>query len=279
MIPFDFIYCRPNSLEEAAESYAQLVSAGKNPVYYAGGSETITLCRAGAIRPGAVIDIKNIPDCMPLSADDRALHIGAVCTLNQIKESKLFNLLRLSCGRIADHTNQCRITLGGNLCGTIIYRETSLPLLLSDADITLFGPEGERTLSFRSVFDGRMRLKPGELIVQVHVPLWALQARHVHVKHTRNEKIDYPLVSLAALWKGDFLRTAFSGVCAYPFRSEQIESVLNDRAASCSARAEKAAALLPEAAYSDVEGSGTYRVFVFKNTVQALLEDWENGKV
>lgn len=279
MIPLDFIYCRPGSLEEASEAHTQLVQEGKNPVYYAGGSEIITLCRTGAIRPGAVIDIKDIPECRVLAADDRALHIGSVCTLNQVKESRLFDLLRLSCGRVADHTNQCRITLGGNLCGTVIYRETSLPLLLSDADVTLYGLEGERTVPFRSVFDGRMQLKPGELIVQVHVPQWALQARHFHVKRTQNDKIDYPLVSMAALWKDDFLRVAFSGVCSHPFRSEQMEAVLNDRSASCNPRAEKAAELLPEPAYSDVEGAGGYRVFILKNTLQALLEDWENGKI
>lgn len=277
MISFDFIYLRPNTLQESVNSYSQLQAEGKKPVYYAGGSEIISMCRVGAIHPGAVIDIKNIPECMQLAADDKKLHIGSVCTLNQISESKLFPLLRISCGRIADHTNQCRITLGGNLCGTIIYRETSLPLLLSDAEITLYGLEGERTVSFQSVFNGRMFLKPGEMIVQVHVPNWALNARYFHIKKTANEKIDYPLVSVAAIQKDNNLRIAFSGVCSYPFRSEQIETVLNDRKKSFSDRAEMAAELLPENVYSDSEGSGEYRIFVLKNTLQELLEDFENG--
>ena len=279
MIPFDFTYCRPDSLEEAAEAYARLDSGGRNAAYYAGGSEIITMCRAGSVRPDAVIDIKAIPECKELAADGQALHIGAACTLNQIKESGLFPLLGLACGRIADHTNQCRITLGGNLCGTIIYRETSLPLLLSDAFVTLCGPQGERTAPFSHVFQERMRLKPGEMVVQAHIPARFLHARHFHVKRTANEKIDYPLLSVAALWEGDFLRAAFSGICSWPFRSERIESVLNDRALPCGARAEKAAELLPEPAYEDAEGSGEYRLFVLKNTLAALLEDWENGRI
>ena len=279
MIPFDFVYYRPNTLKEAAEIYSMLQLDGKAAVYYAGGSEIISMCRTGSIQPEAVIDIKNIPECMLLSVDKEKLHIGSVCTLNQISESKIFPLMRLICGRIADHTNQCRITLGGNLCGTIIYRETSLPLLLSDADVTIFGPEGERTVSFGSVFHERMRMQPGEMIVQVHVPVWALSASYAHIKKTANEKIDYPLVSVSALWKDDNLRIAFSGVCSYPFRSEQIEAVLNERKISCEQRAEKAAALLPEMVYTDVEGSGEYRLFVFKNTLRELLEDWDNGTI
>lgn len=279
MISFPFTYCRPDSLKEATDIYRQLRMEGKFPVYYAGGSEIITMCRSGSIRPDAVVDIKNIPECTALAMDGQTLMIGAACTLNQIKESKLFPLLGLACGRIADHTNQCRITLGGNLCGTIIYRETSLPLMLSDADLVLCGPEGKRTVPFQSVFQGHMRLNSGELAVQAHIPDWALQARHAHIKITANEKIDYPLVDVAAIRKDNFLRTAFSGICSHPFRSEQMETVLNDRSLPCRVRADRAANLLPEPAYSDVEGSGEYRIFVLKNTLRKLLEDWENDQI
>ncbi|WP_444644347.1 FAD binding domain-containing protein [Caproiciproducens sp. R1] len=279
MIPFSFIYCRPDSLKEAADIYRQLRTEGKAPVYYAGGSEIITMCRSGSIRPDAVIDIKNIPECTALAMDGQVLTIGTACTLNQIKESKLFPLLGLACGRIADHTNQCRITLGGNLCGTIIYRETSLPLLLSDADLVLYGEKGKRTVLFHSVFRGRMQLDSGELAVQVRIPGWALQAHHAHVKITANEKIDYPLVDVAAIRKDNFLRTAFSGVCSHPFRSKEMEAVLNDRSLPYEVRADKAVKLLPEPAYGDVEGTGAYRIFVLKNTLRKLLEDWENDQI
>lgn len=279
MIPFDFVYCRPGTLMEAYEAYTLLRMEGKEPVYYAGGSEIITMCRAGSIKPAAVIDIKRIPECTLFAAGDEGLHIGAACTLNQIKESKLFPLLGLCCGRIADHTNQCRITLGGNLCGTIIYRETSLPLLLSEARISLFGGGGMRTVPFQKVFHGRMRLEPGEFVVQVHVPGWALKAPWFHVKHTANEKIDYPVVTAAALWKDGIMWIAFSGVCSHPFRSLKMEEVLNDCSKPVSDRVEAAARLLPEEPYSDAEASGEYRLFVLKNVLQELLEDWANGKI
>lgn len=277
MIPFNFIYCRPDTIGEAYEAFFRLWAEGKNPAYYSGGSETITMCRAGNIQPGAVIDLKSIPECSLVFADQDGLSIGSACTLNQIKESNLFPLLSLACGRIADHTNQCRITLGGNLCGTIIYRETSLALLLSDASLTLLGGEGLRTVPFEHVFQGRMQLSPGELVVRAHIPGWALTAPHYHVKRTANEKIDYPLVSMAAIWKDGRLRAAFSGVCAYPFRSAEMEDILNDRARSPSARAEQAAGRLPEPARSDVGGSGAYRKFVLTNMLRALLEESKDG--
>lgn len=277
MIPFEFVYLRPDTLAEAVAAYREFEAAGKSALYYAGGSEIITMSRAGAIRPDAVIDVKNIPELNVLSIDRRGLTLGAALTLNQIKESRLFPLMALAAGRIADHTNQCRITLGGNLCGTIIYREASLPLLLSDAFATLYGPEGERTAPFERVFQGRMQLNPGELAVHVFVPSWALSARHAHLKKTAQEKIDYPLVNVTALWKDGVLRAAFSGLAAQPLRSPEVESILNDRGASAETRALGAARLLSEFARGDAEGSREYRLFVAKNTLQELLEGWENG--
>lgn len=279
MIPFDFIYLRPDTLAEAVAAFASLTGEGRSPQYYAGGSEVITLCRASGIRPGAVIDLKAIPECRMLEQDGDSLTIGAACTLNQIKISKTFPILGLTAGRIADHTNQCRITLGGNLCGTILYREAVLPLLLADARVSLCGPEGERTLPLAAVFDGRMQLGPGELLAQVHIPAWALTAGYAHIKKTSGEKIDYPLVSVAGLVGDDFLRVAFSGVCDRPFRSAPMEAALNNKAVSRADRARETAALLPYPARSDVGGSDQYRIFVLENTLQELLEAWENGEI
>jgi CO/xanthine dehydrogenase FAD-binding subunit len=279
MIPFGFSYLRPDTLAEAVAAHRAFAQAGKAALYYGGGSEIITMSRVGAIRPDAVIDVKNIPELNVLSSDHAALTLGAALTLNRIKESKLFPLMTLACGRIADHTNQCRITLGGNLCGSIIYRETSLPLLLADAEVAAFGPEGERKMPFRRVFDGRMRLKPGELLTQVRVPGWALSARHAHIKKTARDKIDYPLVNVTALLADDVLRCAFSGISDAPFRSAGVEAILNDRNAPAGDRAARAAAALSACARGDAEASREFRLFAAKNTLKTLLEGWEDGSI
>lgn len=279
VIPFDFAYLRPDALSEAVQAYTEFSSAGKSPLYYAGGSEIITMSRAGAIRPDAVIDIKRIPDLNALTVDESGLTLGAALTLNRIKETGLFPLMALAAGRIADHTNQCRITLGGNLCGTIRYRESSLPLMLSDAQAALFGPDGWRTLPFGSVFQGRMRLKPGEIVVSVSVPAWALAARHAHIKKTAHEKIDYPLVNITALWKGGVMRVAFSGLAEAPLRSPEAEAILNDRGASTRSRAVSAARLVSESVRGDAEGSREYRLFALRNALIELLEGVDDGAI
>lgn len=272
MIASNFIYCRPDTMEEASSVYARLDREGKSPVYYGGGSEIITMSRAGSIEPGAVIDLKAIPECNVLGLDEQELTIGGAVTLHSIRESKLFSLLGTAAGRIADHTNQCRITLGGNLCGTIPYREASLPLLLADAEIVLYGSGGWRKISIHTVFRERMRIEPGEFVCQLKIARRHLNVPFIHVKKTTNEKIDYPLVNVSAIVIDGRLRTAFSGLCPYPFRSAEIEALLNDQAATIEERISKAASSLPASAVTDVEGSGEYRLFVWKNTLRQVLE-------
>lgn len=279
MIPIDFMYCQAETLQKAAKIHAQFLADGLSPVYYGGGTEIITMLRAGSISPGAVIDIKRIAECNVLEKEKDGLLIGAANSLSRIKESEYFPLLGSACGRIADHTNQCRITLGGNLCGTIRYREASLPLMLCDASLVLFGPEGKHTVSFQKAFDRRLQLKDSEFVYQIKVPGWALQAKWVHVKKTAREKIDYPLVNVSALLKDGRLRTAFSGICPFPFRSEKIEDVLNDHNASTQSRANAIAESLPDNAWTNSEASGAYRLFALKNTVYRLLEDWEKAEI
>lgn len=271
MIPFDFAYYRPESLQQAINVYQEYETRGQQAMYYAGGSEIITMCRVGNIHPKAVIDIKNIPECKVLYQDNDYLHIGSVCTLHQISKSNLFPLLKLCCGRIADHTNQCRITIGGNICGSIIYRETCLALLLCDAEITIFGKDGFRRVRFDSAFHQTLQLQSGELLVSIHIPTWALTARHAHLKKTTNEKIDYPLLTAAALWKDSQIRIAFSGLYDYPVRSVEIENALNNSSLLVPQRIQEAIRCAGQVR-NDVEASAPYRLFVLQHTLEEMME-------
>jgi CO/xanthine dehydrogenase FAD-binding subunit len=175
MIPFDFIYCRPESLQETAEAYRGLRAEGKAAVYYAGGSEIITLCRAGAIRPDAVVDIKNIPQCRCWPPTPRAAYRAAPLHPKPDQTVQALPLLSLACGgspttrTMPDHPGRKPVRLGH-------LPETSLPLLLCDAGSPSGARGGARPSFFEPVF-GRMRLNPGELVVQSIFPA-ALYARH-----------------------------------------------------------------------------------------------------
>jgi CO/xanthine dehydrogenase FAD-binding subunit len=273
MIPFDFEYYRPETLKEAVELYQNLNSRGLAPLYYGGGTEIISMARLNTVRTGAVIDIKAISECNVFEIKDQHLITGAAVTLTLLMESPLFPLLAKSGGRVADHTIRDKITLGGNLCGKIIYREAVLPLLLAESEVLITGPGGERRIKIQEVFQQTMRLAPGELVVQVITDAEFLSLAHDQVKKTRLDKVDYPLVTIATLKKEGRIRVAISGLCAFPFRSILMEAEINNQELDLKARVNNAMRHLPAPVLSDIQGSAGYREFVFKNTLFRIVRE------
>ncbi|MZK51099.1 FAD binding domain-containing protein [Clostridium beijerinckii] len=275
MIPFDFEYYKPETADEAVLLYADLSTKGKKPLYYGGGTEIISMSRAYNIDTEAVIDIKGITECNVMELKDNKLTIGSAVTLTQIAEANLFPLLSLAVKRIADHTVQGKITLGGNIAATIIYRESVLPLLLSDSTIVIAYSGGRKEVSFKEIFDKRIGLNKGELIVSVAIDEKFLNLPYLHVKRTKNDKIDYPLITIAALKNDDYINIAFSGVCDYPFRSSEIEEYLNDESMSNDDKIDKVIDSIPGQILSDLLGSSDFRKFMLKKMLLEIIEkDW-----
>lgn len=281
MIPFDFEYHRPTSVSEAVQIFMQLDAAGKNPRYYGGGTELISMARVNNLSFGAVVDIKAIPECNALHMDNGHLIMGAALTLTRLHEANLFPLMAQAGARVADHTIQNKITLGGNLCGTIIYKETLLPLLLSDSKAVIACPSGIKTRPVKEVFNNTLSLNPAEFIVQLQTAEKYLSLPYVHVKKTRQDKINYPLVTICALRDGEKIGVAFSGVTNYPFRGCNMETALNDRTQSLPDRVAQALELMPAEILNDLEGSADFRRFIIEsllNSVVGSLEEIKSGR-
>lgn len=268
MLAYDFDYYLPDSLQEAMDIYTFVQDQGKKPFYYGGGTEIISMSRVFNIKADAMIDIKNIPDCSGIGTDGSRLIFGAASTLSAIQEADLFPLLSLAASRVADHTIQCKLTLGGNLAGSIIYHETLLPLLLSDSIIEIFGPMGSRSVPIVDELSKGKKLAPGELIVKVSVDKQITNLSYFHIKKSKTEKIGYPLISLCALYQDGELCLAASGLCEYPFRFNNTRVNGNQSAADIS---EQLAAEIPAPVINNMEGSANYRLFIFKKTVEKII--------
>lgn len=267
MIPFDFDYYRPASAQMAVECYQYLQQQGKNPIYYAGGTEIITWARANSIQPGAVIDIKSIPETRVMEIQNDNFVIGACVTLSALSAANLFPLLSETAQGVADQTARNKITLGGNICGRIHYREAVLPLLLANSRMIIAGLHGIREASIHQVFSQQMRLDRGEFLVQTLTDRSYLSSPFAHYKKRQIGNVGYPLVTVAALKKDNQIVTAYSGVCLFPFRSAAIDQTLNDSSIPLEVRAEQAIDKLPAPVLNNAEGSAPYRKFVLKQTM------------
>lgn len=275
MIPFDFDYYRPSTAKQAVELYVDLKRSGKNTIYYSGGTELLTLGRLNKVSAEAVIDMKGIDECTQLELDAKELKMGAALSLSKLQQSRLFPLLSETVKEIADQTSRNKITLGGNICGSIYYREAVLPLLIADTDILIEGKQGRRRVPLLSIFDQYPRLNDGDLLLQLITKADFLDLPYYSFKKRRQWDIGYPLITVAALIKDGRIRASFSGLCPFPFRNNEIEDILNNTNLSPEAKIEQAIQVLPKPICADVEGSPEYRLFCFKNMLLDVMQIFE----
>jgi CO/xanthine dehydrogenase FAD-binding subunit len=248
-----------------------LYRKGKNPIYFSGGTEIITLGRLNVVKTGAVINIKKIPDCQKFNLQKGFLITGAANTLTSIEEVNLFPLLSKTVSEIADRTARNKITVGGNICGQIFYREAVLPFLLTDSLMVVAGSRGIRTIPINKIFNKSLLLENDEFLVQMKTDHKYLQQPFVSVKKRRQWNTGYPLITVAALKVNGMIRIAISGLTIYPFRSPEMEEKLNNLGGSLEDRINQALAVLKVPTLDDSEGSFRYRLFVLKNTLQDVL--------
>ncbi|MCM3337810.1 FAD binding domain-containing protein [Paenibacillus sp. MER TA 81-3] len=272
MIPFDFEYYKPSSVQMAVELFQSLHKQGKKPMYYSGGTEIITWARANSIQPGAVIDLKFIPECNVIEMQKDKLVIGACVTLSVLSAANPFPLLTEAAQGAADQTARNKITLGGNICGKIYYREAVLPLLLANSRMIIAGIQGIRETSIHNVFLQQLRLENGEFLVQILTDRGYLSLPFVHYKKRQIGNVGYPLVTVAAIKKDKQIHTAYSGVCSFPFRSLVMEQALNDSSIPLAARIEQAIGKLPAPLLDNAEGSASFRKFVLKQTMADAVQ-------
>ncbi|MBU9722070.1 MULTISPECIES: FAD binding domain-containing protein [Bacillaceae] len=278
MIPFDFEYYRPESISEAVQLFIELDQAGKNPVYFSGGTEIITLGRINVLYTNAVIDIKGIPECQVMDYHEGNLYLGSCCTLVDIEEKNLFPLLTATSKEVADHTARTKITLGGNICANLFYREAVLPFLLADSQVIIAGPNGYRTEYINQVFNQTLQLERGEFLVQLITEPDKIEAPSINIKRRRQWTTGYPLVTVAGLKLGEEIRVAISGLCPYPFRSQKMEYYINSQDFSQRDRIEKALGDVDGNVLNDTEGSDKYRLFILRNTMLDIVSTLEGER-
>lgn len=275
MIPFNFDYYKPESIEEAVEGFSHLYSMGKQPLYYNGGTEIITYARVNSLFTGGVVDIKSIPECNIFELNKEYLVIGSAVTLSEISDSKYYPLLGSVSREIADRTARNKITLGGNICGKIQYREAVLPLLISDCYLVTVGSEGIKKYPIKNIFDGRPKLENDEFIVQILIASENINLPFINIKRRRASTVGYPLISAAAVRKDKEIRVALSGVSDFPFRDPGMEREMNKYNLPAEIRARNAIEALPYTIKGNLFGSAEYRKHLLENALVKIINNLE----
>ncbi|HHW37238.1 MAG TPA: xanthine dehydrogenase [Bacillales bacterium] len=271
MLSGNIEYYKPTTLNEAVELFFALKEKNKIPLYYAGGTEILTLGRFDIFKTKALIDIKGIEECHSFEFIDDWLIAGAALPLTFIEEKNLFPLLSEASKGIADHTTRNKITLGGNLCGTIFYREAVLPFLLCDSKVIVVANDRVAAVPIAEIFQHTFQLKEGQFLIQLLTEKRYINLPFISIKKYQQWETGYPLITVASIKVANEIRFAFSGLCPFPFRSKELETAINQSGLPLDSRIKQALEHLPKPILDDVEGSKEYRLFVLKNTLRNII--------
>ncbi len=269
-----FDYFAPKSLQEALALFQERGEGGRA---LAGGTDLVVQMKEGGAKfpfPSYVVSLRRIPELKGIEFDESdGLRIGAGATMAEVAESPIvrerYRAVAEGAGLVGSVQTMNMATVGGNLCNAAPSAEIAPPLLASEAEVTIAGPSGERTLPLGEFFagPGQTALGAGELLVEVRVPAPPPGTGGVYVRHTPRKQMDIAVVGVGVVvtldGKGDVIqraRIALGAVAPTPIRAREAEALLEGKPASDELFARAAEAAGAEARpITDVRGSVEFR--------------------
>jgi carbon-monoxide dehydrogenase medium subunit len=280
--PFD--YYQPSTLEEVLALLERLEG---NVSILAGGTDLLVDMKERRLTPGALVDIKHIPDFDTIRPEDGGLHFGAAVTTRAIARSPVvrerFPLLSQSVSILGSMQIGNRATLGGNLSNASPAADSAPPLLTLRASVKLVGPKGERWVPLENFFLGPGRtVMNHEILAEVHVPPPSPRGRSIFYKlGPRGTPQDICIVSVAAFAVPDAagksweeMRIALGAGPPMPIRARNAEEALLSQPIEGQV-VEDAARLAAEKdarPIDDIRGSANYRRAMVQVLVRRALE-------
>lgn len=275
MKPPPFTYHRADSAAEAVEMLTEL---GDEAKLLAGGQSLVPMMNFRLARPSALVDIGRIDELDYLRRDGERLRIGALTSHRSVETAPAglldgYRVLPKSAHWIGHFPIRTRGTFGGSIAHADPTAEWCVLALLLDADITVLGPSGTRTVASRSWFTGFMSTvcAPDEMVTEVS--FGRRRQRAVLTEYARRAgDFGIAVVAVALDVHGGVcsdVAIALGGVAGAPIRLPEVErAVAGQPATQQTWREAAAAASAAVDPPGDVHGSTAYRKHLVGTLVQ-----------
>jgi CO/xanthine dehydrogenase FAD-binding subunit len=271
-----FDYYAPTTLEEAFEL---LQSKGPDARVMAGGTDLVIKMRHGALKPKAVIGLKNIKALNTITVDEqKGLTIGATALLAEVAHHPEVERLYPTIAEAARGTANVQVrnmgTVIGNLCNASPAADNAPTLLAMGAVLHIRGPKEERVLPLDQFFKGpgMTALAPFEIVTAVHVPVPPPHTGTAYMSLSARGQMDCTAIGIGAMvtLNGQICLEGriFIGACGpLPLHASKTENVIRGRELTEDVLAEAGACASEESQpITDVRASAGYR----KNMVAVL---------
>jgi aerobic carbon-monoxide dehydrogenase medium subunit len=232
VIPARFDYEVADNVEHALE----LLGRDGDSKLLAGGHSLIPAMKLRLARPSLLVDIGRLADLAYVRDAGTTLAIGALTRHKALREDPLLQehcpIVSTTAGLIGDPQVRHRGTIGGSLAHGDPASDLPAVMLALGAELVVRGASGERRVPAAEFFTGvfETAVKPGEMLVEIHVPKLAHSAGWSYVKFNRRAQ-DWATVGVAALVHRDDGNVAgawiaLTNMAGTPVRAKAAEDAL-----------------------------------------------------
>jgi carbon-monoxide dehydrogenase medium subunit len=169
MIPAEFDYVAPDSLEEAVR---HLHENGEDAKLLAGGHSLLPLMKLRLAAPTLLVDLRRVPGLHGVRQHNGTVSIGALTPHATLEATPELGVLARAAGLIADPQVRNRGTIGGSLAHGDSAADLPAVVLAVEGEVIAQGPNGKRTIAAADLFQDYLTtaLAHDEVITEVRVP-------------------------------------------------------------------------------------------------------------
>jgi carbon-monoxide dehydrogenase medium subunit len=276
MIPAEFDYAAPDSLDEAIRT---LADGGEDAKLLAGGHSLLPLMKLRLATPSLLVDLRRVPGLHGVSRENGMWRIGALTPHAELARTRDLGVVARAAGTIADPQVRNRGTIGGSLAHGDPASDLPAVVLISDGSVTVQGAGGQRTLQAGELFKDYLEthIAPDEVLTEVRIPTFDGWGFGYQKFNRRSE--DWAMVAVCALIKqsGDVcedVRIGLTNMGSVPLRARAVEDALRgqplDADAVASAAEHAAEGTDPPA---DLNASSDYKRHLSRVLCRRALSD------
>ena len=229
MIPAEFDYTAPDTLEEAIQA---VTDGGEDAKLLAGGHSLLPLMKLRLAAPSLLVDLRKVPGLHGIQRENGNWRIGALTPHAALEHTPDLGIVSKTAGTIADPQVRNRGTIGGSLAHGDPASDLPAVMLICDASVTLQGAGGnQRSVAANDLFRNYLEtaIEPAEVLTEVRMPAYDGWGYSYQKFNRRSE--DWAMVAVSVLVKqtGDVcedVRVGLTNMASVPLRAGAVEEAL-----------------------------------------------------
>jgi carbon-monoxide dehydrogenase medium subunit len=228
MIPAEFDYRAPESLEQVIR---ELQENGDEAKLLAGGHSLLPLMKLRLAAPALLIDLRKVPGLHGVERQDGRWRIGALVPHAFLERTPELGIVSEVAATIADPQVRNRGTIGGSLAHGDPASDLPAAMLITEAEVTLQGPNGQRSVAAADLFQDYLETDVGPEEVLTEIRAQTLDGwGHAYQKFNRRSE-DWAMVAVCAVVKASGgvcqdIRVGLTNMGSTPLRATAVEDAL-----------------------------------------------------